>query len=184
MVSSIIIDLCKEKQEKGYKALYESCISYVYAIVKSYISDKSSHQDMVQEIFARVFLSLHTFDENKGAFKFWLRKICVNQCLMSLRKMDFLSMVIPIDALIEQPDRHLEPVTYQLTRKDIEHLLEDMPSGYRTIFLLIAIDEYSHEEVSQLLDISAETSRSQYSRARKWIHRHVFNQNNSYVYGI
>jgi len=56
-----------------------------------------------------------------------------------------------------------------LTRKDIEKILYKMPSGYRTIFLLIVLDGHSHEEVSELLKITKETSRSQLSRAKNWV---------------
>lgn len=187
MVSSVVIDICKAKQERGYKTLYEACIPYVYTIVKSYIHDTSVHRDLIQDIFAAVFLNLDTFDENKGIFKFWLRKVCVNQCLMRLRKVDFLSMVVPIDSYTEQTytdNNTREPAMLALTREDIEEMLADMPSGYRTIFLLVAIDEYSHEEVSKMLNISAETSRSQYFRAKNWVRQNVANQRNMEKYGI
>ncbi len=188
MVSSIVIDICKAKQEKGYKALYEACIPYVYAIVKSYIPDTSNHKDTIQDIFAQVFTSLDSYDSEKGEFKYWLRKVSVNICLMRLRKVDFLSMIIPIDTQFEQgfqeADIYRDPAYLELSRSDIEDLLGSMPSGYRTIFLLIAIDEYSHDEVSRIMNISAETSRSQYSRAKNWIRHNVLNDYNTEKYGI
>lgn len=64
-------------------------------------------------------------------------------------------------------------VLEDLKRKDLEQLLASMPDGYRTVFLLNVVDGYSHQEISDLLDIKVQTSRSQLARAIKWIKRHA-----------
>ena len=187
MVSPMIIDLCKAGQEKGYSALYEACAPYVYTIIKSYITERDAHPDMMQEVFAQLFLKLDSYDSSKGAFKYWLRRIAVNLCLMKLRKTEVLDTVIPLEnhpAIYERQGYGMDIELNQLSKKDIEALLARMPGGYRTIFLLIAIDEYSHEEVSEMLGISPETSRSQYFKAKKWIRNKVMNQANAVRYGF
>lgn len=57
----------------------------------------------------------------------------------------------------------------QLTQEEIMVYLQNMPEGYRQIFMLVIMDDYSHQEVADMLGISAETSRSQLSRAKKWL---------------
>lgn len=52
---------------------------------------------------------------------------------------------------------------------ELLQFLKSMPSGYREIFMLVVIDEYSHKEVGEMLKISPETSRSQLHRAKKWL---------------
>jgi len=56
-----------------------------------------------------------------------------------------------------------------LSKEEIMAYLQKMPDGYRQIFMLVVMDGYSHKEVAELLTISAETSRSQLSRAKKWL---------------
>lgn len=188
MVSPLVIDLCKAGQEKGYKALYEACVPYVYTIVKSYLTDASFHKDAIQDIFAHLFNHIGSYDTDRGDFKPWLRRLVVNQCLMKIRKVDVLAMVVPIDSHLEYGgdgrQQHEESSLEELSKADIEELLANMPPGYKTIFLLVAIDEYSHDEVAQLLGISPETSRSQFFKARKWIRHHIMNQTNAAKYGF
>jgi len=70
-----------------------------------------------------------------------------------------------------------------LNTDDISKLLHGMPLGYRTIFLLSVIEEYSHKEISEILDISQETSRSQLSRALKWIKNNILEDSKTLRYG-
>lgn len=72
----------------------------------------------------------------------------------------------------------------KFTEKDLENMLADMPEGYKTIFLLSVIDEYSHKEISELLGITQETSRSQLFRAIKWIKTNILNTSNMIQYGL
>lgn len=188
MVSPSLLLQCKEGHESAYKALYEACIRYVLSIVRTYIADESDHADLIQDIFAQVFHKLHLYEAERGEFKYWLRKITVNQCLMKLRKKDFFFGVLSLDKYSEievedKQDAFYEHI-HQLSKKDIEALIYQMPEGYKTVFLLVAIDEYSHEEVGKLLGINSATSRSQYHKARRWIQQHIVNTNNKKKYGL
>ncbi|MCC6727136.1 MAG: sigma-70 family RNA polymerase sigma factor [Saprospiraceae bacterium] len=176
MVSNEVIKQCQQKQQTAFKAMYEACVPYVFTIVKDYTSNKDIQKDLLQEIFAKLFLNIQSFDPNRGEFKFWLRKIAVNQCLMFVRdkKQEFedLENNTVLNGLNEEMDlSHLDPA---LTEK----VLTQMPQGYRQVFSLVALEGYSHHEVGQELGISAETSRSQFMRARQWLMQH-FVANNS-----
>jgi RNA polymerase sigma-70 factor (ECF subfamily) len=165
------------KREKGaFRLIYESCAPYAFAIVRRYISASNDHKDILQEIFARLFLSLDTFDKSKE-FKPWFRRIVINQCMQHLRKNRKDSVVIPLNNTTEEPKENLEHELTMLSKADIEYLLSQMPEGYRQIFMLVAIDDYTHKEAGELLDISPETSRSQFFRARKWLKKHLTNNN-------
>ncbi|MEM9920134.1 MAG: sigma-70 family RNA polymerase sigma factor [Bacteroidota bacterium] len=168
IISTSILASCKRKEEKGYKALYRHSLPYVFSIVRRYIIREEERKDIVQEIFATVFLRINHFDPAKGAFKYWLRKIAVNQCLMYLRKEKRLKHLVPLDAIDE--NKYAEEMRFDaLSKTMIERLLSKMPEGYKTIFLLTIIDEFTHSEVGKMLNISPETSRSQLSRAKVWI---------------
>lgn len=76
---------------------------------------------------------------------------------------------------IQEPAEDLEAQLTGLSKSEIEQLLSQMPEGYRQVFMLIAIDDYKHNEVAELLSITAETSRSQFSRARSWLKVNLIN---------
>ncbi|MDX2136271.1 MAG: RNA polymerase sigma factor [Saprospiraceae bacterium] len=176
MVDSDILSRVKQRDHAAFKAMYEGCIAYVYAVVRRYVADASAHQDVIQEIFARVFLSVHTFDAAKGEFKYWLRRLVINQCLQHTRQGKSPAVVVPIDGVVET-DTSVEEQLTNLSKEQIEGYLQNMPDGYKQVFMLVVIDEYSHAEVSEMVGISPETSRSQLSRAKNWLRNNLINNN-------
>lgn len=170
MITHSTIEAVKNKDNRAFKVLYQKCIPYVYTLTQRHIANDGDIQDVIQEVFARVFLSIKTFDPDKGEFKSWLRRLTINQCYQYYRKDRFMTLHIELDDTHEITDETL-PLN-DLSKEDIEKLLEKMPDGYRRVFLLVVIDEFSHKEVGDLLDISPEASRSQLFRAKTWLRHH------------
>ncbi len=175
MVNKDTISKCKEKNEKAFKEMYEACLPYIFTIVKNYIDIPDFRKDLIQEIFAKVFLNISSFDNKKGEFKPWIRKIAVNQCLMFIRdkmkthEFEDIENVTDINLLREKMDlSYLDPDTSQ-------QVLSKMPIGYQNVFSLVVIHGYSHQEVGHKLGISAETSRSQLARSKNWLRQYFHN---------
>lgn len=173
MVDPNILALVRKGDNAAFKELYQNCIGYVYSITKRYVSNPSDHPDIIQEIFARVFLSIETFDPTKGEFKPWLRRLTINQCMQHYRQGKSPQQHVSLEVV----SNHSTVENDDLTKKEIAAYLQRMPEGYRQIFMLVVMDGYSHKEVADLLAISAETSRSQLSRAKKWLKAHLSGPN-------
>ncbi len=184
VVDQALINLVKERNHTAFKKLYENCIRYVYSIVKRYVSSEGDHQDVIQEIFARIFLSINSFDENKGEFKFWLRRLTINQCVRHYHKQAASMNIDPLEAASDMQSTSNEKSS-TLSKDDILLFLTGMPEGYRQVFMMVIMDEYSHQEVGEMLNISPETSRSQLHRAKRWIRgNRSINNLNFLVYGL
>jgi RNA polymerase sigma-70 factor (ECF subfamily) len=84
---------------------------------------------------------------------------------------------ISAEAADYQPD--LAVTINHLEAEDLLTLVCDLPLGYRTVFNLYAIEGYSHREISDLLGISENTSKSQLSRARGLLQKQVLKENKS-----
>ncbi|MEL7425011.1 MAG: sigma-70 family RNA polymerase sigma factor [Bacteroidota bacterium] len=168
MVDPRLLASVRRGDNAAFKELYQSCIGYVYTIAKRYVSNKSDHPDVIQEIFARVFLSVDTFDPAKGDFKAWLRRLAINQCLQHYRQGKSPRVHVSLEVASNISSDEAEQFAH-LSKEEIMAYLQKMPDGYRQIFMLVVMDGYSHKEVAELLTISAETSRSQLSRAKKWL---------------
>jgi RNA polymerase sigma factor (sigma-70 family) len=138
----------KKRNHAAFKKMYEGCIRYVYAIVSRYVSNESDYQDVIQEIFARVYLSIDSFDEKKGEFKFWLRRLTINQCIQHYRKQTNSAKIVPLDSAAELRSGADDKIS-SLSKEEIMGFLQRMPDGYKQIFMLVVIDEYSHQEVSE-----------------------------------
>ncbi len=163
--------------------LYSSCIPYAYSIVSRYLPNSEDRKDVIQEAFVKVFRSIQKYDAGKGTFNLWLRKIVVNECLMFIRKNKRLPLLTSVE---EVPEFQLsEEVKHnQLTKRDIENALSDMPEGYKIVFMLNVIDGYNHGEISKMLNIKKETSRSQLARAKKWMQKNLIDNRKNIAYGI
>jgi RNA polymerase sigma-70 factor, ECF subfamily len=185
-ITAEIIEGCKLKKQDAFRILYSKTVPYVLSIVRTYILEESYHKDMVQEIYAHLFLQIHLYNTDKGEFKFWMRKLVVNECLRHLRKKGILfgktEGTEQLETKISFSDN--DQKTQSMNREEIEKMLKEMPKGYRIIFLLIAIDDYSHKEVGAELGITEETSRSQYLRSKQWIKTNIFDKKISKAYGL
>ena len=136
----------------------------------------------MQEIFAKVFDNIKSYDANKGTFNTWIRKIAVNECLRHIKKSRTLFVAKGMEISPEIKDD--SPLPTDLKRADVEKILAKMPTGYKLVFMLAVMDGYTHKEISKQLNITEETSRSQLTRAKKWTRRYLLNSIKKNFYGI
>jgi len=183
LIDKTLITLCKKGSRKAHGQVYNACIPYVYSVVKRYIYNQEDTKDVIQEIFVKVFSKINSFDSEKGTWNTWIRKITVNQCLIHLRSNKKLSLLNPIDEYPEQSIDESE-VLDQLTRKDIDNMLANMPGGYKIVFMLSVLDGYNHSEIAETLNITKETSRSQLNRAKKWLKNRISKDHKYKSYGL
>mgnify|MGYP001556053894 FL=1 len=176
MIDSELIEAIRSGEQAAFKQMYEQCIRYVYAIVKRYVSNDSDHQDLIQEIFARVFVKIDTYDYSKGDFKYWLRRLAINECLMHYRKNNSGGKIIPLKSVAHYEAEEKIQLN-GMSKAEVAAFLQRMPEGYKQIFMMVVIDDYTHQEAARMLDISPETSRSQLSRAKKWLKDNLSNNN-------
>lgn len=131
-----------------------------------YTQDEAEAEDVLQEAFIRIFKSLDSY-EKKGPLGAWVRKITVNSALEHCRKSEtarrhWLHVCETHDLNSVTPDEAIERLNLEALLQKIQQL----PPGFRAVFNLYAIEGYTHQEIGELLGISAGTSKSQYSRAR------------------
>ncbi len=180
MVSDKIIDECLKKERGAQKELYEGSSAYVYTIIKSYIREYEARKDLMQEVYIEIFSSLHSYKKELGKFKSWIARIAVHKCINHLKKKKLILVALEEG----QNEVEIPSGLYELNKEDLEKILHRMPTGYRIIFLMHAIDGYSHVEIAEMLEIQASSSRSQYSRALKWIQQNLSKLQQIKAYGI
>lgn len=131
-----------------------------------YIRDKEEAEHVMIGGIVKVFEKMDQF-KGDGSFEGWVRRIIVNDCLMYIRKNRNMSLETDIEEVYDNPN--LKVMEDKLDEKDLLKLINDLPVGYRTVFNLYAIEGYSHAEIAKQLGINENTSKSQLSRARKWL---------------
>src|SRR5690606_9659528 len=158
-----IIKGCIKGDRKAQQHLYDDYCGRFLAICLRYIKDRDLAEDVMIEGFMKIFEKLAQF-EKKGSFEGWMKKVMVRDALMALRKNKKLMLEVTLDTQDEIQGHHYE--FKDMEAEELMEMIHELPLGYRTVFNLYAVEGYSHAEISGLLGISENTSKSQLSRAR------------------
>ncbi len=165
-----LIDGCKRQNRQAQRGLYHLYSGKMYALCCRYIKDKMEAEDVLVIAFAKI---LDRIDQYKGdgSFEGWIRRIMVNESLGHLRKKKYMYLETDIDTA----DRELnyDPPETDLEAEDLMKLIGSLPTGYRIVFNLYAIDGFTHQEIAAQLGISENTSKSQLSRARSLLQKRL-----------
>ena len=159
-----IIEGCKEGRASAQSTLVRTFAPRLMAICLRYTKDRNLAQDALQETFVNVFKYIHSYKGN-GSFEGWLKRIAVN-CSITFQK-----KIRPIHFADEmEMDRvsqaQIPDIYSTLGKEDILKLLDRLPKSYNMVFNLSVIEGYNHQEIGDILNISASTSRATLSRAR------------------
>ena len=164
---SDLIAACRKKDAAAQRVVYERLFSKMLAVCQRYTGNRETARDIVQDGFVVLFEKIGTY-AGTGSFEGWARKIFVNISLSYLRKNDALRYSEQIENSAGKSVTTGQ-ILENISAGDILRCIEQMPSGFRTIFNMYAVEGYSHNEIAEILKISESTSRSQYSRARAWL---------------
>lgn len=152
------------------RSLYDTYRVRWFMICLRYMSDKHDAEDAMQNGLVQVFMKLSQFDIKKGSFSAWSSKVMVNECLMQLRKKNSTAYTSNIETAYDHYDES-ESAEDMLSTEELMNLVRKLPSGYRTVFNLYAIEGFTHHEISEKLNISVGTSKSQLFKARKMLQK-------------
>lgn len=161
-----LVEACKRGERSAQFELYRLYHRAMFNTALRILGDGDDAEDVMQEAFLKAFIKLDSY-RGEVSFGAWLKKIVVN------RAVDFLRVKKEILSLDEEggqaelpEDDPVEKVP-EYSPEEIREAIAALPEGYRVVLSLILLEGYDHEEVSQILDISNATSRTQFHRAKK-----------------
>ena len=161
-----LLEGCRKGKSSSQRKLYDRLAPKMLGVCLRYIKDREEAEHVMIGGIVKVFDKLDQF-KGEGSFEGWVRRIIVNDCLMYIRKNRNMSLESDIEEVHDHPD--LRVMESALDERDLLKLINELPIGYRTVFNLYAIEGYNHAEIAEQLGISENTSKSQLSRARKWL---------------
>lgn len=156
-----LINDCKNRDAKAQEQLYKLYSSKLFAVCLKYSRNYVEAQDNLQDGFIIIFNKINQFNF-KGSFEGWLKRVMVNNVLQQYRNVSFLELVnedIPDQIEVELED---ESISLDFLLK----IIQELPDRYRLVFNLYVIDGYSHKEISDMLEITTGTTKSNLARAR------------------
>jgi RNA polymerase sigma factor (sigma-70 family) len=163
---------CKNAEPWAQKQVYELYASAMLSVCVRYVGDRETARDLLQDGFIKIFMKINTYS-GIGSFAGWIRRIFVTTALEFLRQNDALKQSESIDNYEYSIENEDISILEKISADDLMKCVTELPNGYRTVFNLYAIEGYSHLEIGNLLNISENTSRSQFMRARKMLQKTV-----------
>lgn len=161
---------CLKRDASAQKHLYETFAPKMYALCCRYVKDSMEAEDVLVTAFMKVFDKIGQFKQ-EGSFEGWIRRIVVNEALTHLRRNRSMYLETDLESASHEPDyQHLSD---HLEAEDLLNIIHELPTGYRIVFNLYAVDGYSHKEIAEQLGIAENTSKSQLSRARVYLQKRL-----------
>ncbi len=169
-------------QNLNWQKIYLDHSPKLLGICRRYIPDLQNAEDIVQDSFITAIQKNHQLKDEKAIFG-WLKKIVVNNALQFIRKASKKAFIttenseIPDNTLTEMTtsamDEKKHILTYDFTREELLKSIDSLPSHHKSVFNLYYIENYSHAEISSLLEIPVNTSKSHLMRAKKSVQNYL-----------
>jgi RNA polymerase sigma-70 factor, ECF subfamily len=156
----------------AFAQLYALHKRRIYSLCLRMVSNVAEAEDLTQEAFLQLHRKIATF-RGDSAFSTWLHRLAINVVLMHLRRKG-LSLISLDEAMDPAPDEGPGrsfgapdlALVGSIDRLALQRAIDDLPAGYRLIFVLHDIEGYEHNEIAAMLDCSIGNSKSQLHKAR------------------
>jgi RNA polymerase sigma factor (sigma-70 family) len=158
---------CKQGSKKACYELYKLYSKAMLNVAFRIVGNIGEAEDVLQEAFLDAFNRVKDFRQ-ETTFGLWLKQIVVHRAINLLRKRKL--------ELVETEDGQLENIADDEVYDDeetiykaaqVKEAIKLLPEGYRLVLSLYLLEGYDHEEIGQVLNISENTSRTQFLRAKR-----------------
>jgi RNA polymerase sigma-70 factor, ECF subfamily len=181
------IRLAQQGDATAFARLYQLHGRRVYSLCLRMVGNTAEAEDLAQEAFLQLFRKIGTF-RGESAFSTWLHRLAVNVVLMKLRKKS--GKEASLDQITEPDEESGTPgrdfggpdvsLSGSLDRVNLQRAVEQLPPGYKAVFVLHDVQGYEHGEIAEIMGCSIGNSKSQLHKARmrlrELLHETVRNQ--------
>jgi RNA polymerase sigma-70 factor, ECF subfamily len=168
-----VVRLAQHGDAAAFERIYRLHSRKVYSLCLRMVGDPTEAEDLTQDVFLQLFRKIDTF-RGESAFSTWLHRMSVNIVLMRFRKKPIAQASLDTTSNPEEefsapakelgvPDLHLNGVIDRVT---LQAAIDELPAGYKAMFILHDIQGYNHGEIAEIFGCSVGNSKSQVHKAR------------------
>ncbi|WP_291132831.1 RNA polymerase sigma factor [Flavobacterium sp. UBA7682] len=157
-----LIKACQKQNSKAQEELYHLYKNTLFALCLKYCQNEAEAEDNLHNAFIEIFTNIKQY-KGKGTFEGWVKRITINKAIDSYKKSYQLS---PIKETDFQDTDVTENELEEFTLDQILSMIQNLPNQYRLVFNLYELDNYSHNEIAEMLNITVGTSKSNLHRAK------------------
>ena len=166
----VLIEGCKAQKPAAQRLMYARFSGQLFATAIRHTNSREDAEDVLQDSFVKIFKHIKSYRED-FSFEGWMRRIVVNTAITHYRKNQKHSRHQDIDDVPATPRDMENKVDPEFTADELEFAIAQLPLGYRTVFCMYVIEGFKHHEIAEQLGVDVNTSKSQLSRARKYLQR-------------
>jgi len=159
--------------EKGIRALMDAYQSRLYWHIRRIIVDGDLTQDTLQETFIKAYQNFHQF-KNDSQLYTWLYRIATNEALQQINKLKKMQKTD------EDPEYYMQNLVADNTHSDAEEIqvflqkaIQSLPEKQKLVFMMRYYDDLPYEEISQIVDMSVGTLKTNYHYAKQKIEDYI-----------
>jgi len=162
---------CMEGKREAQQLLWKQYARKMMTVCIRYCDSREEAEDVLQEGFIKVYEKMNQW-QGSGPLGGWIRTIMVNTALTYLRTRNKWRNSTDLDAAEDIDAEDVDAVS-KMNEETLLKLIEKMPTGYRTVFNLFAIEGYGHKEIADSMGISENTSKTQFLKAKNWLKKNL-----------
>jgi RNA polymerase sigma-70 factor (ECF subfamily) len=174
-----LIAKANKGNQKAQHQLFELFAPKMLSVCRQYLKNNALAEEVMLSGFLKVFTHLNSF-KFEGSFEGWIRRIMVNESISQLRKEK--KFQFKEEEVLENSLDLVAYIETEIEVNEIQKLIDQLPNGYKTVFVLYVVEGYKHSEISEMLEITESTSKSQLFKARKMLQNSI-NKENKISYG-
>lgn len=153
--------------KQAYAHIINKYKNLLYATILRMTQNQQDAQDLVQEVFIKVYNQLDKYDK-KGEFSSWLYRVAINHCMDEFRKKRYKMKQVELNGETMVNTRHPEVIYFKKEQsRQLERLIQTLPEDERLIILLRYVNELSYNEISELVGVPLSMVRNKIHRAKK-----------------
>lgn len=171
-----LVKQLKNGEKKAMEAFYDNYAPVLFGITLRYTASQQDAEDVLHESLMKILSGIKTFSYTfPGSFTAWTKRITVNYCLGLLRKKSSLMIVDkPLETFDHEDEEEENDHSWRETSPEkIVAMIQQLPSGYRTVLNLFVFEQHTHKEIATMLNISENTSKSQLAKARMMLKKRL-----------
>ena len=174
---SAVVTAFLDGEERAFQELVDRYQTRLLNFIYRTIGDREKAEDLVQEVFIRVYRHLHRFDRSKK-FSTWIYTIASNLAKNELRNRSRNPLVL-FQTLLKNRQEDQRPLEWEdntyrpddLFRKralkaQVDAAVDQLPEHHRTVFILREMEGKTYEEIAEITDTNLGTVKSRLNRAR------------------
>jgi RNA polymerase sigma-70 factor (ECF subfamily) len=159
----------KKGSRQAEKQLYEKHAQQLFLACLQYLGNRQDAEDVLHDSFIKIFDKMKDFESRfEGSLFVWMRRIVVNSAISKIREQKKVCFQdSPEENIPDLDEEYIEGPEDLITQDMVLDAMNQLPTGYRLVFNLFVLEGKKHSEISELLSISVNTSKSQLSKARR-----------------